>query len=84
MAATAPNLDILREFLIEGASVHLRNREGRTALFLAANAGLKDHVQLLLEAGAHLHSDELVAARLQAGGTTGENQEIWRSAGIEE
>jgi 60kDa lysophospholipase len=51
---------------------------------LAANAGLKDQVQLLLEAGAHLHSDELAAARLQAGGSSGENKAIWTSAGIEE
>lgn len=64
--------------------MHLRNREGRTALFLAANAGLKDQVRYLLEAGAHLHSDELEAARLRAGGSSGENKAIWVDAGIDE
>jgi hypothetical protein len=37
-----------------------------------------------MEAGAHLHSDELEAARLQAGGSSGESKAIWVDAGIEE
>jgi lysophospholipase len=64
LAATSPNVEILQDFLTQGASVHLRNRAGNTPLFLAASAGLKDHVQTLLDAGAHLHSDEVSAARL--------------------
>jgi lysophospholipase len=51
----------------QGASVHLRNRGGNTPLFLAAAAGLKDHVQTLMDAGAHLHSEEVSAAQLHAG-----------------
>lgn len=83
IAAAAPNADILHEFLTAGASVHLRNREGRTALFLAANAGLEGHVRLLMEAGAHLHSDEVEAARLHADGSSGEKKAIWVDAGIQ-
>jgi 60kDa lysophospholipase len=61
LAAKGPNLEVLRDFLSHGASVHLRNKEGHTPLFLAAAAGLKDHVILLREAGAHLHPDEVQA-----------------------
>jgi lysophospholipase len=78
LAATSPNVEILQDFLAQGASVHLRNRAGNTPLFLAASAGLKDHVQTLLDAGAHLHSDEVSAARLhvsEADGAPG----LWES-----
>jgi|TARA_R110002003_G_scaffold534_6_gene20253 lysophospholipase len=74
LAATSPNVEILKDFLAQGASVHLRNRAGNTPLFLAASAGLKDHVQVLIDAGAHLHSDEKSAAKLhvsEADGTEG-------------
>lgn len=66
LAARGPDLEILRDFLSQGASVHLRNREGHTPLFLAAHAGQRDHVKLLMEAGAHLHSDELADAHVHA------------------
>jgi len=66
LAASGPNIEILREFLAQGASVHLRNRNGHTPLYLAATAGLKEHVEMLLEAGAHLHSDEVPAANMHA------------------
>ncbi|KAF1986491.1 60 kDa lysophospholipase-like protein [Aulographum hederae CBS 113979] len=82
LAATSPNVDILREFLSQGASVHLRNKEGLTPLFLAAHAGLRDHVQLLREAGAHLHPDELAAARLQVETSAGDGV-VWGLAGLE-
>jgi lysophospholipase len=55
-------VEVLRDFLSHGASVHLRNKEGHTPLFIAAAAGLKEHVILLREAGAHLHPDEMQAA----------------------
>lgn len=82
VAATGPNLEILRYFLSQGGSVHLRNHtgSGRTPLFLAANAGLVDHVAILRSAGAHLHQEELETARLHAA----QNPKIWRMAGIEE
>jgi lysophospholipase len=73
---------ILKEFLVHGASVHIRNREGHTPLFLAANAGLKEHVEALKEAGAHLHPDEMAAARLQAT-TGGEANSAWAQAGTD-
>jgi len=44
--------------------VHIRNREGRTPLYLAAEAGHKDNVQTLIDAGAHLDLMELDNARL--------------------
>ncbi|KAI9795787.1 MAG: hypothetical protein M1833_006808 [Piccolia ochrophora] len=78
LAATGPNIDILRDFLTQGASVHLRNRAGRTPLFLAAGAGLKDHVMLLRQSGAHLHSSELGRAWLQSS----KNVPVWEVAGL--
>jgi hypothetical protein len=82
LAATGPNLDILRVFLSEGASVHLRNREGHTPLFLAASAGLKEHIGLLRDAGAHLHADEMKLAQLQKQSSA--NEECWTLAGSAE
>ena len=95
LAATCPNLEILRHFLMEGASVHIRNYTGagsvtpingkpgfgagRTPLFLAANAGLKDHVELLRRSGAHLHADEMRTAQALAQ----QKPDIWKMAGIE-
>lgn len=64
--------------LTNGASVHLRNKAGRTPLFLAANANLPDHVKLLKRAGAHIHADELEAARLHSR----ESPTIWNAAGV--
>ncbi|KAL4867492.1 hypothetical protein BDV12DRAFT_198185 [Aspergillus spectabilis] len=78
LAATSPSVDILRFLLLQGGSVHLRNRNGRTPLFLAANAGLSEHVLLLRKSGAHLHSDERTAAQLLARRRPG----TWGLAGI--
>lgn len=36
----------------------MRNRDGRTPLFLAAEAGLEKNAELLKASGAHLHADE--------------------------
>ncbi|KZM28715.1 uncharacterized protein EKO05_0009901 [Ascochyta rabiei] len=77
LAATSPKVEILRDFLAQGASVHLRNRSGNTPLFLAAAAGLRDHVQTLIDAGAHLHSEELSAAKLHAAEGDG-SAEVWK------
>jgi 60kDa lysophospholipase len=80
LAATGPNLEILRFFLSQGGSVHMRNftGSGRTPLFLAANAGYVGHVALLRQAGAHLHSEEWEIARLHAQ----QNPYVWQMAGI--
>ena len=78
LAATGPNLEILQLLLLKGASVHLRNKTGRTPLFLAANAGLVGHVRLLRASGAHLHAGELHVAELHAQ----QNRAIWEAAGI--
>lgn len=77
LAATSPAISILHFLLSQGGSVHLRNRNGRTPLFLAANAGLPDQVLLLRKSGAHLHSDERPAAELLARRRPG----IWGQAG---
>ncbi|KAI5284245.1 hypothetical protein KEM54_001490 [Ascosphaera aggregata] len=66
LAATAPNIEILRFLLTHGGSVHRRNHSGRTPLFLAAAFGLEEHVQLLQRSGAHLHADEKGIAMLHA------------------
>jgi lysophospholipase len=58
LAAVGPNIEILRDFLRQGASVHIRNREGHTPMFLAAEAGREEHVKLLKKSGAHLHAEE--------------------------
>ncbi|KAJ5241249.1 uncharacterized protein N7469_002840 [Penicillium citrinum] len=74
-----PSVSILHYLLSQGGSVHLRNRAGRTPLFLAANAGLSEHVLLLRKSGAHLHSDERPAAELLARRRPG----VWGLAGID-
>ncbi|KAJ6107508.1 hypothetical protein N7523_008831 [Penicillium sp. IBT 18751x] len=79
LAATSPAIAILHYLLSQGGSVHLRNRNGRTPLFLAANAGLSEHVRLLRKSGAHLHSDERPAAELLARRRPG----VWELAGID-
>jgi 60kDa lysophospholipase len=81
LAATGPNLRVLRHLLSLGASVHIRNYtgSGRTPLFLATNAGLISHVMLLRQAGAHLHSEELETAHLHAS----QRPDTWRAAGLE-
>lgn len=58
--------------------MHIRNKAGRTALFLAANAGLSEHVSLLRQSGAHLHADELAAARLNSQ----RHPTTWQVAGV--
>jgi len=82
IASTSANVSILKEFLQQGASVHIRNREGHTPLFLAANAGLREHVRALRDAGAHLHLEEMAAARLQAS-SGGDDAAVWEQAGVD-
>ncbi|KAL8827890.1 MAG: hypothetical protein Q9191_002918 [Dirinaria sp. TL-2023a] len=67
IASTGASLEILRILLLKGASVHIRNKGGRTPLFVAANAGLHEHVVLLRQSGAHFHADELETAKMQSG-----------------
>jgi lysophospholipase len=59
IAAVCPSIDILRELLTRGASVHVRNRGGNSALFLARKVGNWEVVELLEEVGAHLHVEEV-------------------------
>lgn len=47
-------------------------------MFLAASAGLMDHVVLLRKSGAHLHADERAVAEMQARRRPG----IWALAGV--
>lgn len=83
IASTSPNLSILHHFLLLGASVHIRNRNGRTPLFLAANAGMGESVKLLRGAGAHLSREEWSVAVLHAKSVTGERRKVWELAGVE-
>jgi lysophospholipase len=59
VAAVCPSIDVLRELLDRGASVHVRNRAGNSALFLARKVGNWEVVELLEEVGAHLHVEEV-------------------------
>lgn len=64
VAAISPSIVILRLLLLNGASPHAQNRTGNTPLFLAARAGLDQHVSLLLQSGARLDADERGVAEL--------------------
>lgn len=77
IAATGPSIEILETLLVNGASVHLRNKAGRTPLFLAAKAGLPDFVRLLRASGAHYHAGEVE----MAGMYMQKEQDIWEAAG---
>ena len=59
-----PNKEILHHLLSRGASVHIRDRENHTPLYVAADAGYPENVKLLREAGAHLHPDEVELAQM--------------------
>lgn len=82
VAATGPNLEILRLLLQKGASVHVRNKAGRTPLFLAANAGLEDRVQLLRQSGAHLHPEESGVAKVLYEKAGAQAAKCWEIAGV--
>ncbi|KAI0964978.1 L-asparaginase [Xylaria arbuscula] len=58
LAAVSPEPAVLRELLVRGASVHVRNRENNTPLFLAVNIGNRGCFELLTEAGAALWVEE--------------------------
>ncbi|KAI9662771.1 MAG: hypothetical protein M1829_006115 [Trizodia sp. TS-e1964] len=73
LAAMGPSNEILHGFLLQGASVHLRNRDGHTPLYLAEVGGLTKNAKLLRESGAHLHPDELANEKLGAGSFGGLN-----------
>jgi len=75
-------VDILNDFLSQGASVHVRNRHGHTPLFVAAQAGSKANVGLLVKAGAHLHAEETLEARKAAKAGSDEARDLWRTAGV--
>ncbi|OQO06707.1 hypothetical protein B0A48_08494 [Cryoendolithus antarcticus] len=81
VAASSPNLEIIRLLLKSGASVHLRNKAGRTPLFIAAHSGFVEHVKLLCERGAHLHPEEKGVAAVLAEVTA--TRECWTVAGVE-
>ena len=70
LAAVGPNTEVLRELLLHGASVHVRNRGNNTPLFLAEKMGHAGNVKLLREAGAHFwgseEEDKAVAAETAA------------------
>ncbi|KAF3356549.1 hypothetical protein VdG1_03829 [Verticillium dahliae VDG1] len=56
--AAVGQAEILRELLVKGASVHVRNWANNTPLFLAQRVDNEECVQLLKEAGAHLWQNE--------------------------
>ncbi|KAI0407379.1 L-asparaginase [Xylaria palmicola] len=58
LAAVSPEPAVLRELLVRGASVHVRNRANHTPLYLAEKAGTRECVELLAEAGAVLWVEE--------------------------
>ncbi|KAI1176132.1 L-asparaginase [Nemania sp. FL0916] len=58
LAAVGPSAAVLRELLVRGASVHVRNCANNTPLFLAEKMGNRACVDLLVEAGAALWVEE--------------------------
>lgn len=81
-AAAGPNAAILSDFLTQGASVHVRNDDGYTPLFVAAKSGHKANVDMLLKAGAHLHAEEVDDAANAAKLASEADKELWKSAGV--
>ncbi|CZS94234.1 related to Lysophospholipase [Rhynchosporium agropyri] len=59
LAAVGPQIELLRELLKRGASVHARNLAGNTPLYLANKVSNREAVGLLEETGALLHVDEV-------------------------
>ncbi|KAI0397060.1 L-asparaginase [Xylariaceae sp. FL0594] len=59
LAAICPDPGVLRELLVRGASVHVRNRANNTPLYLAEKMGNQGCVDLLREAGAALWIEEV-------------------------
>jgi len=82
LAATGPEVDVLRLLLQKGASVHIRNKAGRTPLFVAADMGSEAHVSLLLQSGAHLHPEEMDVAKLLCEQCSGARKRCWEMAGV--
>lgn len=66
LAAVGPDAAALRELLVRGASVHVRNRANNTPLFLAEKMGNRACVDLLSEAGAALWVEEESPGRTAA------------------
>ncbi|KAI0169509.1 asparaginase-domain-containing protein [Hypoxylon sp. FL1284] len=58
LAAVGPEVGVLKELLVRGASVHARNRANNTPLFLAQKTGNAECVSLLRDAGALLWENE--------------------------
>jgi 60kDa lysophospholipase len=68
LAAVGTEPEILRDLLLRGASVHMRNRANHTPLFLAEKSHNARCVALLRETGAHLwQSEQPSAAPSEAG-----------------
>ncbi|KAI1371547.1 asparaginase-domain-containing protein [Hypoxylon crocopeplum] len=59
LAAVSPDVSVLKELLVRGASVHARNRANNTPLFLAERTGNAEGARLLREAGALLWEEEM-------------------------
>jgi len=70
LAAVCHNAAVLRELLLRGASVHVRNRANNTPLYLAEKMGNQGCVDLLQEAGAALWVDEIASETNNADNTT--------------
>ncbi|KAI1771846.1 asparaginase-domain-containing protein [Hypoxylon cercidicola] len=58
LASIGPEVAVLKELLVRGASVHARNRANNTPLFLAQKTGNAECVALLRNAGAMLWEEE--------------------------
>lgn len=76
LAAVGPQPEILRDLLMRGASVHVRNRANNTPLYLAQKMGNDESVALLREAGAHLWEAESSAKTSEAGEPSGMDVEL--------
>jgi lysophospholipase len=66
LAAVGPEKAILKELLLRGASVHVRNIANNTPLFLAVKTGKQETAELLREAGGLLWEEETTGETLDS------------------
>jgi lysophospholipase len=76
LAAVGAETEVVRELLVRGASVHVRNFANNTPLWLAEKMGREANVELLRRTGAMLHVEEKSKAEEMAARVVEENRKV--------